>query len=142
MHPPPPLFSPIPNEDAFIGLLKSWYKKRIQDNPNAVEDEFKPARRSNRPKNPPIHVRAANNPSLVNPNKRKALKDGSNTVHTMALMEEKKKRKRLLEESKTLKKKQRLELKAQKIAEKEQKRKMREEIREREKLAKQQKEKK
>lgn len=121
--------------------MKPWYKKRLQDNPNAVEDEFKPTKKSNRPKNPPIHIRSAN-AAHINPNKRKALRDGSNTLHSTALMEEKKKRKRLLEESKAQKKKQRLELKAQKIAEKEQKKKLREENRERERLAKQQKEKK
>ncbi|CEP17453.1 hypothetical protein [Parasitella parasitica] len=140
-YPLPPTFSPVQNEDSFIGLLKPWYKKRIHDNPNAVEDEFKPTRRSNRPKNPPIHLRSANC-SHINQNKRKALKDGSNTIHSLALMEEKKKRKRLLEESKAEKKKQRLELKAQKLAERGQKKKIREEIRERERLAKQEKDKK
>ncbi|EPB89608.1 hypothetical protein HMPREF1544_03540 [Mucor circinelloides 1006PhL] len=140
-YPAPPPFTPAENEDAFIGLLKPWYKKRLQDNPNAVEDEFKLTKKSNRPKNPPIHIRSAN-AAHINPNKRKALRDGSNTLHSTALMEEKKKRKRLLEESKAQKKKQRLELKAQKIAEKEQKKKLREENRERDRLAKQQKEKK
>ncbi|GAN00791.1 transcriptional activator spt7 [Mucor ambiguus] len=139
----PPPFTPVDSEDAFIGLLKPWYKKRMQDNPQAaaMEDELKPTKKSNRPKYPPIHIRSAN-ASHINSNKRKALRDGSNTLHTTALLEEKKKRKRLLEEAKVQKKKQRLELKAQKLAEKELKKKMREENREKEKLAKQQKEKK
>ncbi|KAK4516715.1 Nucleolar GTP-binding protein 1 [Mucor velutinosus] len=142
-HPAPPPFTPVESEDAFIGLLKPWYRKRMQDNPQnaAMEDEFKPTKKSNRPKYPPIHIRSAN-AAHINSNKRKALRDGSNTLHSTVLMEEKKKRKRMLEESKLQKKRQRLELKAQKLAEKEQKKKLREENRERERLAKQQKEKK
>ncbi|KAI8644737.1 hypothetical protein BD408DRAFT_412817 [Parasitella parasitica] len=136
-YPFPPAFTPAKDEDSFIGLLKPWYKRRIHDNPSAVEDEFKSARRSNRPKNPPIHLRSANS-IHISQSKRKALKDGSNTIHSLALMEEKKKRKILLEESKAEKKKQKLDLKAQKLAEREQKKKIREENR----LAKQQKEKK
>lgn len=115
----------------------------MQDNPHlaAMEDEFKPTKKSNRPKYPPIHIRSAN-AAHINNNKRKALRDGSNTLHSTALMEEKKKRKRLLEEAKLQKKKQRMEVKAQKLAEKEMKKLVREQNREREKLAKQQKEKK
>ncbi|KAL9559044.1 hypothetical protein MBANPS3_000607 [Mucor bainieri] len=138
----PPPFTPVENEGAFIDLLKPWYKKRMQDNPQtaAMEDEYKPVKKSNRPKYPPIHVRSAN-AAHINSNKRKALRDGSNTLHATAV-EEKRKRMRLLEEAKVQKKKQRLELRAQKLAEKEMKKKLREEKRERERLAKQQKEKK
>lgn len=130
-YPIPPRFQPITNSQSFIGLLQPWYDKRIHDHPNMLEDEY--TRRTHRPV-PPIQTRYTNskliviNKSMV---RKRVLKDGSN-LHTKPPQ----KRKKMDEETKAEKKKQRLELKAQKKqAEKEQKKKQREEL----KLAKQKK---
>jgi transcriptional activator SPT7 len=94
--------------------LQPWYKKRLEDHPDLLEDEYLPRNR-HRNRYPPLNK----------PMKRRVLKDGSNTTHYSN--EEKKKRKHQMEELKAERKKQKLEIKAQKLAEKEQKKKEKEE---------------
>jgi transcriptional activator SPT7 len=114
-HATPPPFTKVTNPESFIGLLQPWYKKRLEDHPDLLEDEYLPRHR-HRNRYPPLNK----------PMKRRVLKDGSNTHYSN---EEKKKRKHQMEELKAERKRQKLELKAQKLAEKEQKKKEKEEQR-------------
>jgi hypothetical protein len=146
-YPIPPSFSAITSEKSFIGLLQPWYRKRLQEEPDAIEDEYI-KRRPYRSRYPPVHIRSANpqmhslTTAAQSTGRRRALKDGSNTIHASLTEEMKKKRKQMNEEAKAERKKYKLEQKVQKIADKELKKKQREESREKEKPVKQQKEKK
>lgn len=125
---PPPPFVPAVSASSFIGLLQPWYKKCLDENTTIIEDEYNT--KKSRPRYPPVVNTKSSRLPQENTQKRRVLKDGSNT--NTANEEAKRKRKRALEETKAQKKQLKLELKAQKLAEKEQKKRQREE----EKLAK------
>lgn len=119
---------PAVSASSFIGLLQPWYKKCLDENTTIIEDEYNT--KKSRPRYPPVVNTKSSRLPQENTQKRRVLKDGSNT--NSANEEAKRKRKRALEETKAQKKQLKLELKAQKLAEKEQKKRQREE----EKLAK------
>ncbi|RUS30725.1 hypothetical protein BC938DRAFT_479038 [Jimgerdemannia flammicorona] len=125
-YPPPPQFAPITDADSQIGLLRTFFAKKLEEaNGNLVEDEFMVNKYRNRPRLPPS--------GKLNPTGRKRpIKEDLNEL-------KKKKRKKDMERlqaERAEKKKQKAELKAAKVAEKEQKKKQKEEIKEKERLMK------
>ncbi|GAA5801474.1 hypothetical protein HPULCUR_006922 [Helicostylum pulchrum] len=131
---PPSNFLPVTSEKQIIGLLQPYFLKRLSDPATMLEDEYIPNRNKNRPRYPPTNK--------TNAGKKKLSKESSGGGSGNGNDHKKSKRKRPTEEivaekaERAEKKRQKMEEKALRIAEKEKKRKLREELKEQEKLAK------
>lgn len=135
-YPIPPKFQPVSSSQPFIGLLRPWYNKRLKED-GMIEDEYKRSS-TRRPPHPPVQFRYTNSKLLIMDKPRKrVLEDGSNTIYEPMKPPVKRRKSVMDDATKAERKKQRMELKAQKKqAEKEQKKKQREEIKSAKQMAK------
>lgn len=127
-YPIPPRFQPITDIHSFIGLLQPWYHARLSNNEGKtiIEDEFI-QKRKDRPRYPAVTPRSTNSKLFLMKkpmSNKRVLKDGSNIIHHD--IPAKRKKTVMDEATKAERKKQRLELKAQK--KQEEKKKQREEL--------------
>ncbi|KAG0172229.1 Transcriptional activator spt7 [Apophysomyces sp. BC1034] len=136
-YPPPPAFTPISSERDVIGLLRPLFRKKLSEATQGLfEDEYLPNRYRNRPRYPPTNKNSA-------VGRRRAGRDGNTSGGSGGAGGEKKsKRKRPLEEIKAekeerdLKRRQKIEERAQKQAEKDRKKELREKQKQQERQAK------
>ncbi|KAI9264766.1 hypothetical protein BY458DRAFT_513918 [Sporodiniella umbellata] len=134
-HQPPPKFLQITSGQNIIGLLQSYFEKRLGDSANPlIEDEFIPNRNKSKPRYPPTTKNV--------PGRKKIPKEASTGGSGSRGDIRKYKKKRPTEEinaekaEKAEKKRLRMEEKAHRMAEKEQRKKLKEELKEQEKQAK------
>ncbi|KAI8994620.1 hypothetical protein BDB01DRAFT_846642 [Pilobolus umbonatus] len=127
---PPPLFTPELSSQNFIRLLQPWYKKRLEGKDGSMEDEYLD-KQCHRCSSPPVQERSSYNTVVIVRSKSieaSTVKDESSVIQSNVPDDGKKKRKKEFEEEKAKRKRQRLELRAQKTAEKELKKRQKEEL--------------
>ncbi|KAF9354409.1 Transcriptional activator spt7, partial [Mortierella sp. AD094] len=129
--PPPPPFKPLTDPTATIGLLQSFFKKRMEDLGSLMEDEFMPVSRrvAMRPKIPPTG-------KIVSSMKKRSSKPGELSALAEAKKRKRKKEKDAQEAERAERKKQKQDAKDKKILEKLEKKKLKEESKIKEKMAK------
>ncbi|ORY04517.1 hypothetical protein K493DRAFT_296956 [Basidiobolus meristosporus CBS 931.73] len=128
-YPPPPAFSPIKSSEGVIGLLRTYYAKKLDENSgDFVEDEFLSAKLRNpfKPRYPPVaKIGGSGDKKPADISAAHAKVNKKKRLEYEAAMAER-----------AEKKKQKAEAKAAKLAEKADKKKLREEEREKQKQAK------
>ncbi|KAG0275910.1 Transcriptional activator spt7 [Linnemannia exigua] len=130
-YPPPPPFVPMTDPVATIGLLHSFFKKRMEDLGALKEDEFMPVSRrvAMRPKIPPTG-------KIVSSLKKRSSKPGELSALAEAKKRKRKKEKDAQEAERAERKRQKQDAKDKKLMEKLEKKKMKEESKIKEKLTK------
>ncbi|KAI8601118.1 hypothetical protein EDD21DRAFT_115910 [Dissophora ornata] len=128
---PPPPFTPVAEPTATIGLLHSFFKKRMDDLGSLMEDEFMPVSRrvAMRPKIPPTG-------KIVSSMKKRSSKPGELSALAEAKKRKRKKEKDAQEAERAERKRQKQDAKDKKIMEKLEKKKLKEESKIKEKLTK------